>query len=252
MQQSQTEDRYSRETLLPMNTLYDHEHHLTQEDVDMANKLVRHIERTRNPRVPQVGDRVRYTTRHGDFHGNALIEAVREDGTRSICLCPYVPFVWATAGGIGCAVSGGPFTAVMPQELKPSGAVPGDFCAWGHCGACGNGVVRFCAEVPLWEFRESDPLYGDFSTEKWRKISLYKDTECRNGDFTGASASRSARRRSSNGFSPITKEPYLRLPARNPSSSGAIGTSRPPYRKRSGMHSMLPLQSGASTMRPNP
>lgn len=71
----------------------------------------------------------------------------------------------------------------MPQELKPSGAVPGDFCAWGHCGACGNGVVRFCAEVPLWEFRESDPLYGDFSTEKWRKISLYKDTECRNGDL---------------------------------------------------------------------
>jgi len=114
-----------------MNTLYDHEHCLTQEDVDMANKLVRHIERTRNPRVPQVGDRVRYTTRHGDFHGNALIEAVREDGTLSICLCPYVPFVWMTAGGIGCAVSGGPFTAVMPQELKPSGAVPGDFCAWG-------------------------------------------------------------------------------------------------------------------------
>ena len=166
-----------------MNTLYDHEHHLTQEDVDMANKLVRHIEHTRNPRIPQVGDRVRYTTRHGDFHGNALIEAVREDGTRSICLCPYVPFVWMTAGGIGCAVSGGPFTAVMPQALKPSGAVPGDFCAWGHCGACGNGVVRFCAEVPLWEYREPEPLYGDFTTEKWRKISLYKDTENLRGDL---------------------------------------------------------------------
>ncbi len=166
-----------------MNTLYDHEHYLTQEDVDAANALVRHIERTRNPLVPQVGDRVRYTTRHGDFHGNALIEAVREDGMRSICLCPYVPFVWATADGIGCSVSGGPFTAVMPQELKPSGAMPGDFCAWGHCGACGNGVVRFCAEVPLWEFREGDPLYGDFSTEKWRKISLYKDTENLHGNL---------------------------------------------------------------------
>ena len=82
MQQSKAEDRYSCETLLSMNTLYDHEHHLTQADVDAANALVRHIERTRNPRVPQVGDRVRYTTRHGDFHGNALIEAVREDGTR--------------------------------------------------------------------------------------------------------------------------------------------------------------------------
>ena len=55
MQQDKTEDRYSRETLLPMNTLYDHEHHLTQEDVDMANKLVRHIERIRNPLVPQIG-----------------------------------------------------------------------------------------------------------------------------------------------------------------------------------------------------
>ena len=183
MQQSKAEDRYSCETLLSMNTLYDHEHHLTQADVDAANALVRHIERTRNPRVPQVGDRVRYTTRHGDFYGNALIETVREDGMLSICLCPYVPFVWATAGGIGCAVSGGPFTAVMPQELKPSGAMPGDFCAWGHCGACGNGVVRFCAEVPLWEFREGDPLYGDFSTEKWRKISLYKDTENLHGNL---------------------------------------------------------------------
>ena len=166
-----------------MNTLYDHEHCLTQEDVDAANALVRHIERTRNPLVSQGGDRVRYTTRHGDFHGNALIEAVREGGTPSICLCPYVPFVWATADGIGCSVSGGPFTAVMPQELKPSGAMPGDFCAWGHCGACGNGVVRFCAEVPLWEFREGDPLYGDFSTEKWRKISLYKDTENLHGNL---------------------------------------------------------------------
>ena len=183
MQQSKAEDRYSCETLLSMNTLYDHEHHLTQADVDAANALVRHIERTRNPRVPQVGDRVRYTTRHGDFHGNALIEAVREDGTRSICLCPYVPFVWATAGGIGCAVSGGPFTVVAPHALHPTGTVPGDFCAWGHCGACGNGVVRFCAEVPLWEFREGDPLYGDFSTEKWRKISLYKDTENLHGNL---------------------------------------------------------------------
>ena len=71
----------------------------------------------------------------------------------------------------------------MPQELKPSGAVPGDFCDWGHCGACGNGIVRFCAEVPLWEFREGDPLYGDFSTEKWRKISLHKDPERRDGDL---------------------------------------------------------------------
>ena len=103
-----------------------------------------------------------------------LIETVREDGTRSICLCPYVPFVRATAGGIGCAVSGGPFTVVAPHALHPTGSVLGDFCAWGHCGACGNGIVRFCAEVPLWEYREPEPLYDDFTTERWRKIRLHK------------------------------------------------------------------------------
>lgn len=131
MQQPKTEDRYSRETLRPMNTLYDHEHHLTQEDVDMANKLVRHIEHTRNPRVPQVGDRVRYTTRHGDFHGNALIEAVREDGTRSICLCPYVPFVWMTADGIGCAVSGGAFYGRGAARVAPDRKRAGGFLCLG-------------------------------------------------------------------------------------------------------------------------
>ena len=183
MQQSKIENRYSRETLLPINTLYDHIHHLTQADVDAANAWVRHIEHTRNPLVPQICDRVRYTTRHGDFYGNALIEAAREDGMLSICLCPYVPFVWATADGIGCSVSGGPFTAVAPQALHPVGIMPGDFCDWGHCGACGNGAVRFCAEVPLWEYRESEPLYGDFTTEKWRKIHLYKDPEHRDGDL---------------------------------------------------------------------
>ena len=70
--------------------------------------------------------------------------------------------------------------------------------------------------------------------------------------FTGATAFRFGRRRNFKCFFLITKEPYLRLPTRNPSSSGAIGTSRPPYRKRNGMRSMLPLQSGASTTRPNP
>lgn len=183
MNPTNSENRYSLETLLPLNELYHHDHRLTQEDVDMANKLVRHIERTRNPHVQKVGDRVRYTTRYGDFYGNALLEAVREDGTFSICLCPYVPFVGVTAGGIGCAVSGGPFTVVAPHALYPAGTVQGDFCDWGHCGACGNGAVRFCAEVPLWEYREPEPLYGDFTTERWRKIRLHKDPERRDGDL---------------------------------------------------------------------
>ena len=55
MQQSKAEDRYSCETLLSMNTLYDHEHHLTQADVDAANALVRHIEQTHVSRRSATG-----------------------------------------------------------------------------------------------------------------------------------------------------------------------------------------------------
>lgn len=183
MQQSKIENRYSRETLLPINTLYDHIHHLTQADVDAANAWVRHIEHTRNPLVPQIGDRVRYTTHHGDFYGNALIEAVREDGMLSICLCPYVPFVWTTADGVDCSVSGGPFITMTPQALKPSGTMQGDFCDWGHDGPCGNGAVRFEAGVSVWEYKEANPLYGDFTTKHWRKLDLYRFPERTDGDL---------------------------------------------------------------------
>lgn len=178
-----TEQRYSLATLLPLNTLYDHEHRLTQDDVDAANARVRHIERTRDPHTPKVGDRVRYTTRYGDFYAHALIDAVREDSTLSICLCPYVPFIRPTPDGIGCSASGGPFTDVALRDLQPAGVVLGDFKEWGHCGACGSGAVCFEAEVRQWTHREPDPLYGAFSTERWRKIRLYKDPERRGGDL---------------------------------------------------------------------
>ena len=208
-----------------MNELYDHCHRLTQEDVDMANKLVRHIEHTRNPLVPQVGDRVRYTTRYGDFHGNALIEAVREGGTPSICLCPYVPFVWRTAGGIGCAVSGGPLRSWRRRcnraeacwgisaigDIAASAAtVQSDSAPRCRCGNTGK-AIRFTAI--------SRPRSGVRS-------AFIKTRNVGTVTFTAATAFRSGRRRSSGGFSPITKERYSRLPIRNPSSFGAIGTSR--------------------------
>ena len=43
-----TKNKYTVETLKPLNTLYDHEHWLTQQDVDMANSYVELIERTRS------------------------------------------------------------------------------------------------------------------------------------------------------------------------------------------------------------
>lgn len=57
--------KYTVETLKPLNVLYDHEHGLTQQDVDMANNYVELIERTRSEKSPQVGDRLIYVDRYG-------------------------------------------------------------------------------------------------------------------------------------------------------------------------------------------
>ncbi|WP_301875011.1 DUF4121 family protein, partial [Bacteroides caecimuris] len=96
-----TKNKYGIETLKTLNVLYDHEHWLTQEDVDMANRYVELIEQTRSEITPQTGDRLIYLSRHGDYYGNALIDSMDEKkGLLSICEQPYVPFVWQSADNI--------------------------------------------------------------------------------------------------------------------------------------------------------
>lgn len=175
--------KYTVETLKPLNVLYDHEHWLTQQDVDMANNYVELIERTRSEKTPQVGDRLIYVDRYGKYYGNALIEKREEtSGLISICEEPYIPFVWEEYDGIGLSVSGGSFHHIDPRQLTFVRWTEGAFKDWGNCGACANGAVAFTARVPLWSYSEPDPLYGDFTTETWRQYYLTKDTspEARN------------------------------------------------------------------------
>ena len=162
---------YDLQSLLPMNGLYDHEHRLRQEDVDMVNEYVAHIERTRSDKQPKIGDRVIYVSEHGDWYGNALIEKF-ENGKCSLCLDPYVPFIWKSPLGIGCSVSGGPFTSVPTADLHFVGWTEACYKDWGHCGACGNGSVTFMARVAQWSYRAPNPIYGELTTETWRKLYL--------------------------------------------------------------------------------
>ncbi len=162
---------YDLQSLLPMNGLYDHEHQLRQEDVDMANDHVAHIERTRSDKQPKIGDRVAYVSEYGDWYGHALIEKF-ENGKCSLCLDPYVPFIWKSPLGIGCSVSGGPFTSVPTADLHFVGWTEAYYKDWGHCGACGNGSVVFKARVAQWSFTAPNPIYGELTTETWRKIYL--------------------------------------------------------------------------------
>lgn len=146
----------------------------------MANRYVELIERTRSEITPQVGDRLIYLSRYGDYYGNALIDSMDED-LLSICERPYVPFVWQSADNIRLSVSGGAFHHVKTNDLKFIGWTEGAFKDWGHCGACANGAVTFTAKVPQWIYREPEPLYGDFTTETYRKFYLNKRKENEDG-----------------------------------------------------------------------
>ena len=123
-----TKNKYTVETLKPLNILYDHEHWLTQQDVDMANGYVELIERTRSEKTPQIGDRLIYVDRYGKYYGNALIENNDEESGRiSICEEPYIPFVWEQDANIRLSVSGGAWkshatlTPLAKQDLPTFG-----------------------------------------------------------------------------------------------------------------------------------
>lgn len=137
--------------LLQLNGSYDCAHGLTQEDVDMANAYVAHIESTRSDLLPKIGDRVIHVSRYGDWSDKALIERFHGDEC-TLCLDPYISFVRAVDNGIGCSVSGGPFTSIKAKELRFAGWTEGLFKDWGPCGSCANGSVVFQARVAQWEY----------------------------------------------------------------------------------------------------
>lgn len=177
-------NKYSIETLKPLNVSYDHEHWLTQADVDMANNRVELIERTRSETTPQIGDRLIYVDKYGKYYGNALIDSKdKKDGLLSICEEPYVPFVWEQDDSIRLDVSGGSFHFVDPKRMKFVKWAEGAFKDWGHCGMCGNGTVCFTARVPVWSYSEPEPIYGDFTTETYRRFYLNKRNEAEEGNL---------------------------------------------------------------------
>jgi len=171
------ENKYTFETLLEINQSYDSEHRLRQSDVDMANRYVRLIEGTRSDKEPRAGDRIRFTTKHGDYHNLGHIEEILEVRIVS-CLEPYIPFIRAVGDtGIRCNTSGGPWQGAPVNEVKYVGKEQKTFKDWGYVGPRGNGAVYFDAEVNVWEYVEPGALYGDYTTQFWRKYYLHEATD---------------------------------------------------------------------------
>ena len=104
-------------------------------------------------------------------------------GTLAVHVVSFIPFVAPTDDGVWCVAGGGPLVDIAPSETRYAGTACVEFRIWGHDGPCGNGAVRFEAGVSVWEYKEVDPLYGDFTTKHWRKLDLYRFPERTDGDL---------------------------------------------------------------------
>lgn len=167
--------KYNIESLIESNPYYNTEHRVTQADVNKANTYVALIESTRSNVIPKAGDILRYTNKHGDYYSHAHIE-YKCNGKCNICQKPYVPFIYSQNDEIICTTSGGAWEHLETAHLKYIGKEQKYFCDWGHSGACGNGSIHFSAEVSVWEYVHPLPLYKNYTTQKWRKIYISRNS----------------------------------------------------------------------------
>ena len=164
-------EKYTLETLLPLNFLYNHEHIMRESDVDMANKYKAVIEASRTDDKVQTGDIVQFTDKYGNFYRNAHVEKIcDETGRLYICEQAHTPFIWLNDAkdNIKCSAGGGAWRYV-PANLTLIEKRKKQFCDWGYYGARGNGAVRFEAFVNVWEYKDPDPIHGEYTTEHYDK-----------------------------------------------------------------------------------
>ena len=65
----QTKTSIARETFIRLNYWYDRMHGLVREDIEKANAMVEHIEKTRSDRYPRTGDSLFFISGYGERSG---------------------------------------------------------------------------------------------------------------------------------------------------------------------------------------
>ncbi len=147
---------YTKETLIPLNTLYHLEHRVTDGDVAKINHLVSLIEAARQcePMHPLDGDRILcISPKRGVVSRTGHIQRrMCFSDWMTICTQPYTPFIDER---IESDASGGYWVSVWKKDMPLFTFVGKElktFCAWGHMGMTRNGAIDFKAEVFVWEF----------------------------------------------------------------------------------------------------
>lgn len=160
-------ERYTIETLSAKNITDARERKITLHEVNTANQYVDFIESTRSETIPNVGDRIRMTTKDGDYYHEAHIEKMREYGFL-VCERGSVPYMHNPVKGLSFFTGGGgAWLTVKLEDLVYVGKEMKTFRGPIHTGIA---TFDFDAEVSVWEYKEPGVYYGNFSTKDWRRI----------------------------------------------------------------------------------
>lgn len=153
--------------LIKYNQAFNHQHGLTEKEVEIAEKHIAVInERQRARRLPQAGDLVEGVYWDKYPYSRGLIVIVKNEVVE-VCYQPYVPFISTGTGEIYLSVSGGPFTHahISCFELVAE-SEERLFCDWGKCGPCANGAFGFPASVKRWKLTENIRIGRDDWSDK--------------------------------------------------------------------------------------
>lgn len=142
-------DVYTLESLKVLNPKFQPHGIITEindDDVNIVNTLIKHMERLRAiTGKAVVGDSVRFTNENGTYYHHAMIDEIGNKVT--ICESPSA-FVLCNGD---VALSGGRFKSVSLDKLVYIGKTARTFCTFGHCGPCVRGNIYFKAFVNEFE-----------------------------------------------------------------------------------------------------
>ena len=176
----QTKNKYCKETFIRLNYWYDRMHGLVREDIEKANAMVEHIEKTRSDRYPRTGDSLFFISGYDERSRPFFVDDVYGD---NIVLRNFsrVPFVSRDKKGIKCDMHGGECVLVKAGDVRFKAWTTGRFKHWGHYGACENGEVYYDAKIALWECGAPEQP----ESREWFKIHIRKNTRPGGDMYTG-------------------------------------------------------------------
>jgi len=162
--------KYTLESLKPLNAFLDGRNRLEQSDVDIVNRHIGLIEGTRKE-TPCPGDVIEYTDEYGDYYKNAHIQEVDAGTSQLTVSCiPHVPFVFKDdEHGVRFDTGGGPWVSADAAALKHIGKREKLFILFGHDRATGDSGVYYHATVNAWECVAPNQRRPGYSTKNWEK-----------------------------------------------------------------------------------